>query len=226
MSGVKAMNEVAIAICTGKNVPVEFLHELLKLYSTHDYLTTVLVSGLYIQLNRSRAVKQALEARWDYLLFLDDDMVLPDNLIDRVRGYTEPVVGGLYVRRTWPDVKPVPGQWAPEIDGPFYHPLTADQLRPMLDEPGLYDCDVLGTGCLAVRRDVLADWPEDEIGPMFAVDSSPDGLEIIGEDLHFCWQLKQQGIQPKLDTALDLGHLGTVPITKDFFLTQAAMRAS
>lgn len=173
----------------------------------HGPLYLVTARSLYIQMNRNTAIKRAFDnPDWDYMLSLDPDMVFPETMIDRVRTYTDPVVGGLYYRRQFPDFGPIPGNMD-QIEVPGYNRLTEDELKPMLDKPGLYPCDVLGTGCLAIRRDVLENWP-DELLPHFTTMSSKDGCDIVTEDVYFCWRLKQQGIQPMLDTQVQCGHIG------------------
>jgi hypothetical protein len=204
------MNRLLLGICGYDNVPFGFVRQLTGLYRD-GFLPLVAAQGLHIQRNRNAVVKQALEAEgWDYLLFLDTDMVLPDSLRSRVEGYTDPVVGGLYFRRVWPDYRPVPGMLA-EGDLPMYESLTPEQLEPMLDVPGLYPCDVLGTGCLAIRRDVLEGWPE-ALMPWFNVALSTDGQNLVTEDVWFCWQLKRQGIQAMLDTEARCGHIGSFTV--------------
>ena len=195
-----------MAICGYEAVPFDFLPQLVNLYRDGP-LPLVTARGLYIQANRNNCVKRALEVTgWDYMLSLDTDMVLPNCLLERVRSYTDPVVGGLYFRRQWPDYGPIPGNMD-QTEVPQFTRLTDEQLDPMLADPGLYPCDVLGTGCMAIRRDVIENWPQDMM-PRFATMTSQDGVDIVTEDVYFCWRLKQQGIQPMLDTQVRCGHVG------------------
>lgn len=213
-------NHVMLAICGGEVVPFPFVTELGKIYSK-GFFPMVTTGSLYIQLNRANCVKQALQHKgWDYLLFLDTDMIFPDIMMERVSGYTDPIVGGVYFRRRYPDYSPIVGNFVD--DGYAYQGLHHDQLIPMLEQPGLYPCDVLGTGCMAIRRDVLEDWPEDRF-PIFSAISREDGSEIVTEDVYFCWQAKQQGIQPLLDTGLCCGHIGNVTIGVDTYINQIQM---
>jgi hypothetical protein len=209
-------NSIILGICGYQQVPFEFVFQLANLYSTQGPIRrTITTGGLHLGLSRTIIVNRALEEEnWDYLLFLDTDMVLPGNLIERVGEYSDPVVGGMYWSR-FPPFSPVPGM----MDGvqPTYTRLSPDQLVPMLDEPNLYPVDVLGTGCMAIHHDVLADWPSDR-RPIFTTMQPVDREDIVSEDVYFCWRLKQQGIQPLLDTHLCCGHIASVIIDKAAYL--------
>jgi predicted O-methyltransferase YrrM len=123
----------------------------------------------------------------------------------------------MYWRRRYPNYAPVPGMMSASEDLPQFRGLSPDQLVPMLDKPGLYPMDVLGTGCLAIRRDVFEGW-SDECRPIFDTMLAVDGEDIVTEDVWFSWKLKQQGIQPMLDTAVCCGHNGSLTIGRDTYL--------
>jgi hypothetical protein len=79
--------------------------------------------------NRNRAVR---ELATEYALFMDDDHVMPPDLVPRLLAHGKDVVGVLHVDRNWPCVEPTP-------DGP----------------PGLYEVDVVGAPGMLVHRRVF-----------------------------------------------------------------------
>jgi hypothetical protein len=200
------VNRVLVAVCGYHDVRFGFIEQIAHLFRRGP-LPLVTAEGLYIQISRNMAVRKALESPdWDYLLSLDTDMIFPDSLLDRVEQYTDPIVGGFYTRKQYPDYGPISGNMD-QVEVPQFTRLSESELVPMLDNPDLYPVDVLGTGCLAIRRDVLENWPDD-MRPWFATMTTTDGCDIVTEDVYFCWRAKQQGIQPILDTQVRCGHVG------------------
>ena len=206
------MNRIVLAVCANNTVPFDFLDEYYRLRS--KAVGHIESKGLFIDHNRNRAVNWALEySGWDYLLFVDPDMTFPPDLMERIGQYTDPVVGGLYWRHTLPE--PIAGMFVSA--DPLYDPLLPGQLLPMMENPGLYPVDCLGAGCLAIRRDVLENWSS-ECRPIFQTLSTPDGSTLVGEDVCFCWRLKQQNIPVLLDTSVCCGHLSSHVTDKNTYL--------
>lgn len=212
-------NRVVLALCGYGPVPFEFAEEWHRLRSASAGYVTA--RGLYVEHNRNQLVNQALGSPyWDYLLFVDPDMTFPRDLMDRVQGYEAPVVSGLYWRRSRPE--PVAGTFRDE--NPTYDPITPEELLPWMESPGLYPVEGVGAGCLAVRRDVFEEWP-DEHRPIFQTISTPDGSEMVGEDVYFCWRLKQRGVPVLLDTNVCCGHIASLVVDRDVYLANYEERA-
>lgn len=202
------MGKVLIAVAAGKYVEANFINEIHKIASGR-HIPFVMAQGLYVHQNRNIAVKKALELEgWDRMLILDTDMTLPDNLMERAEAWKSPIVGGNYFRRGNPNVSPIAGMFVNPDEGPLYKAFEPKRMLKMLDAPGFYKADVLGTGCLGIRRDVLENWPQDKM-PWFQALLTADGTEILTEDVEFCWACKQQGLQLLLDTTVQCGHAGS-----------------
>lgn len=165
----------------------------------------------YVHSNVNDVVAGALEDEdWDYLLIMQQDMVMPEGLMERIGSYTEPIVGVLYFGRTQENQTPIPGYW--NQDAPGFHRMTADELDAVLEEPGIHPCDVVGLGCTAIRRDVFENWDPERV-PWFQIPSTP---EIAwGEDVWFCKVAAELGYATFVDTAYVAGHIGTWISTQD-----------
>jgi hypothetical protein len=181
---------------------------------------------------RNNSVRWFLEqTSADYLVMIDQDHRLPANFLERIAGYTEPVVGALYPGRGAPhvpvamipnphwresdedpyeDLRGDEDVWAGNWEGGKIAFLHASATRQALKHPALYRVCVVGAGCLAIRRDVLADWPP--YLPWFTFGLSDEGA-IVGEDVWFCRQVAKRGLCVYVDSGLQLPHMTVSEIT-------------
>lgn len=150
---------------------------------------------------RNNLVDLAIVNDCDYLLMLDDDMVVPPNLFRKLIQHDKEVIGALYYQR-----------------GGAYHPVIMRQINkkdglkginfinhfdPMITKPGLYKLDgVIGGGCMLFKTDVFRKIPQ----PYFWIDG------IVGTDVHVCNQLLEAGVDIWVDTSIELGHVGEPPV--------------
>lgn len=102
-----------------------------------------------ITMARNDLVKQALDVKADYLLFVDSDMVFPNDALGRLMGYDLDIVGATYNKRVPPfetlgRIRPEPGK-------------TVDDLM----KGGLHEAEYLPGGFLMVKADVFRklEWP-------------------------------------------------------------------
>lgn len=150
-----------------------------------------------------------------YLLFLDHDMMFPADLLTHVGGYREVAAySGTYFLRDMDRPLPVAYMFRPERGDMRYairevYEWTEEQNR------GLHRVDVVGAGCLAIHRDILAamkrDWFMGVIG---------------GEDVHFCRRCHELGYPVYLDTRIACRHLVQMGLGANWFRgwAQHAMR--
>ena len=150
---------------------------------------------------RNNLVDLALVNDCQYILMLDDDMIVPPDLFRRLYSHRKDVTGCLYYQR-----------------GGAYHPVIMkqtnakdglkgiqfiDHFDPMIRKPGLYRIDgVIGGGCMLFKTDVFRKIPQ----PYFWIDG------IVGTDVHVCNQLLDAGVEIWCDTSIELGHVGEAEI--------------
>lgn len=146
---------------------------------------------------RNELVERALSGGYDWLLMLDDDMLPPPDLFERLARHDLEIVGGLYWQRQGaqlPVVMRVPaGGLRPEF-------LTDEALE--ITRPGLYCVDVIGGGCVLLKTRLLRSLNQ----PVFWPDVH------LGTDIGLCLRLRQLDIPVYIDTSVRLGHLGAAKI--------------
>lgn len=131
--------------------------------------------------------------------FLDSDVIPPPDVIPRLIRHNVPVISGVYHRRSPPHglpvmMKPV-GKWITEYP-----------------QNRVIDVDVVGAGCLLIRRDVLEKCPPQRQGHHWfdwRVNLNGVHPEPLSEDFTLCMHLKRtMGIPILVDTSIQCRHVG------------------
>ena len=159
---------------------------------------------------RNQLAKQALEGDFDYLFFMDSDMIFPaGTLVKMLRRTAEipepelPVLSGIYNTRSdhrlnvykWLEGKHTYQSVDGKQDSDFH--LGADEL---------YVADGCGTGCMLIDMAVF----EEIEWPWFTYEywQGPSGKrEWWSEDLVFCKRLYDKGIHVYFDNKIVCKHI-------------------
>jgi len=159
--------------------------------------------GTLIAGQRTQLAKAALDAGAEWVLFVDDDHLLPAGGLMRLLSWDEPVVGGHYVTRRPPYKSTAHCIIRWEGDRPFYAPL--DMAHVAAD--GLELVDGLGMGFTLIRRaafDAVA-FPWFQLGQQ--------STQEVGEDTYFCAHVRKAGLPVYVDVGLQIPHLATKAVT-------------
>jgi hypothetical protein len=143
-----------------------------------------------VEVGRNNLVAAAQQIEATHLLFLDSDMMVPPQTLERLMSHGKDIVGATYTKRRGPfDLT------HRELDG------SAGQIG----QPGLREVSRIATGCLLINMKVF----EKLTKPYFPVMWSPQG-ECISEDNVFCDRAREQGFGVWLDIDLsqEVQHLG------------------
>lgn len=154
---------------------------------------------------RNKFCEQAISGEFDYILWLDSDMVFPSYVLRQMLQDDKDIVSGLYFRRSYP-----------------YTPVAFEELRH--DEEGilhtkdllewpkeLFQVDGVGFGCVLMKTDVLFDIAGKEGGVWFTP------MKDAGEDAAFCLRAKEYGYEIWIDPTFKLGHVGQTVITEGIY---------
>jgi hypothetical protein len=137
---------------------------------------------------RDDVVIRAQMAKTRYLFFLDDDVLVPfdvlPTLLETMQRLPQArVVAGIYNRRRWP-----------------IHPTVWDEKGQPIERwisQSQFLCGAIGTGCMLIDMRVFQQIPF----PWF--DPSPD------EDIAFCCKVRAMGFQVVADSRILCPHLDT-----------------
>lgn len=192
---------VAFGIPVGSDlVHWRFMASLMEMHKSPQH-GLIVRQGSIIDRSRNEIVRLMLDhpARFTHLLFLDSDMIFPQNTLQRLLDLDVPVAGGLYYQRV-PPFAPI--VFKRDAQGSYTSFKPADLKSPE------QNVDALGTGCLLIRREVL----EQLVYPWFAIQWQ--GSVQRGEDLYFCELCHQAQIPVTLATDLIIGHVSSSAVSR------------
>lgn len=153
---------------------------------TADVVFQPLVGG-NVPRQRNFLARTAKKYGFDYLFFVDSDVILPSDVIDRLLAHKKDIIGATYRRRVPPH--DLLGCRAP-IDA---REGDTDTIMNMVQLP---------TGALMIRTEALDNIPQ----PWFTYEY-PDETTEISEDYAFCAKALKAGLQIFWDHSIQVGHL-------------------
>lgn len=150
---------------------------------------------------RNAIVQAAQQVESDYLLMLDDDMIIgtmntnqPDHnyeFLRRMLAHEVDICGALYYQRGG-DCKPVAMKEDPNGDGYMF--LSDHEVKGELQEVA-----VAGGGCILIDMKVFDKLLEPHFAPEFE----------YGTDIQICTKAAAAGFGVYLDSSIELGHQGS-----------------
>lgn len=166
------------------------------------YLVRPMIGGprLTTAAIRNAAVKAVLKTNTTHLLFIDDDMVVPVDLLDYLLEWDVPIVGPVFCRSTGRrDV--LAFRYIDQTVTEVYDNPNVVQLARKWGTP-LVEVEAFGTGAMLIRRDVLATMMEKDLyrPRIFLYPESG-----IGMDVFFCQRARALGFSAYVDTRVFAG---------------------
>jgi cellulose synthase/poly-beta-1,6-N-acetylglucosamine synthase-like glycosyltransferase len=156
-------------------------------------------AGTLIFDQRNQLVKTAIEAKCDYIVFIDADMRFPKDTITQLLKHNKDIIGVNATTRSEP-VMPTAKMLNIEKDGScIWQPIYSNSFS------GISKADGIGCGVMMIKASVFAKLEE----PYFYFEQLPNN-KILGEDIYFCIKAKDAGIDTWVDHDLSMGikHIG------------------
>ena len=189
------MSKLLIAVPCMDSVSAVFAHSLANLKHDGDIKFQV---GSLVHEAREKLADIALEEGYTHVLWLDSDMHFQPDTLERLRDHHKPFVTGVYYRRQYPYL-------------PTVFKREDDLMKTVFDIPEEpFMVDACGFGCVLMDVDMIR-----EIKAKYGTCFNPYGL--MGEDIAFCIRAKELDYGIWCDPTIELGHAGTVIITKQAY---------
>ena len=164
----------------------------------HD-LDIYTAAGTLIFDQRNKLVNTSLEAKCDYIVFIDADMRFPKDTILRLLRNQKDIIGVNATTRAEP-VMPTAKNLKIEEDGSCtWLPIYSNSRK------GIEKADGIGCGVMMIKASVFAKLEE----PYFYFEQLPNN-KILGEDIYFCIKAKDAGIDTWVDhdLSMEIKHIG------------------
>lgn len=199
--------KVTIAIPTYRVIPSMFLGSFLSLFehTKKKYKTNIiLVDNTYIDSARNTLIDKFLKNPSDYLFFVDSDMIIPQDAIERLMSHDKDMVSGIYFGRSQ----------AGETHAMASIKENNEYRRISSFPKGLIDVDSVGLGCCLIKKQTIEKISElHKNKPLFR-NKFFSRNEFVGEDFYFCELLKDAGFNIFVDPSVQCGHIGGIIDTK------------
>ena len=153
-----------------------------------------ILSRVQIANSRSILAEKAVEQKCSHILFIDDDMTVPPDLLSRLLAWNKPLVSALCFKRL-PPYDPVCFNRLQKPGTYIFEPIK--DFRKVAPKDGLLACDAVGFGTVLIQTEVFGKI----LKPWFWYG---DGY---GEDIFFCDKAKEAGYQPYMDLNTEVGHI-------------------
>lgn len=166
------------------------------------------IGRIFTPAAREEAAKKAVENAMDYLFFIDDDMICPNDLFQKLyrHSHVADIVAPLAFTRN-PPYKPVMYQSVEGWDASAKSDYFMNNTIMNYPRKKLVETDAVGFGAALIKT-----WIFNKLSKPWFMSSCG-----TGEDILFCYKAKKVGARVFMDTTFNIGHLGHPQvITEDF----------
>lgn len=188
--------KIFIGIPNIGNIRTELVNWLLSLTKTDYRYSLFMPQNKPHDYNRNVIANRFLETNCDYLLMIDSDVVPTNNVLDMYK-LDNDIVSAFV--RTYKDGYPIPVALK-KVEGGY----KVDKEITKGDNI----VDVVGTGCIMIKRKVFADLTQ----PYFKFVYDDKGFLTNGEDFDFCDRVRELGYDIHFNTDYTAQHFTTVNI--------------
>lgn len=168
--------------------------------------------GTIIHDMRHKLAERAIENEYDYVLWVDSDMIFDSDVLIDLLEHDKDIVTAVCFMRKAP--------YAPCIYSKMRMGLGADEneIEKYLDYPreGLFEVEACGFAMILMKTKVLKHLL-DTSGHIFFPVKTPN--LALGEDLSFCIRARRQGFQIWCDPKPKIGHIGKMIVDRDKYWT-------
>jgi len=195
---------VLLAIPAFDQVKVNTLESVLRLIKPSDItLDLKFIQAPYgVSMGRNQAASMAVDEGYDYLFFVDSDIILPeDALVKLLNCHADVASGWYYVRYNDGSTPTCLSKFIAPPEGNYYKQIPVEDL----DDSQYMEVDAGGMGCMLIKVSLFHTMPY----PYFQFVEYHN-REVLGEDLFFCNKLRRQDIKVKVDTSLKCGHIKSI----------------
>lgn len=200
------MKKILIAVPTSKYIENQTVQSIYDLIIPKGYQANLLiVPGYSVHQARNIAAQYAIDNSFDYIFWIDADMILPNDILVGLLKDDKDIVCGYYMKK-------IEGSRICELFGVNPADSTGQSLSNILEQDlpptsGIYAIKACGFGCTLTKVDVFKKLSEEH----------PDDLwfeyiyhknEMCSEDIWFCKRAEQSGFVTYVDTRYKCGHVG------------------
>ena len=191
-------NRLLVAVPTTDYIHADFVKSLAKLQQhlgKQQWAYDVeILSGTLVYFARNKLANKAINERYTHVLWLDSDMTFNETVVDDLMDVGKEMVCGAFVSRRPP--------YGPCV----YTSIEINKIQKVKNfgmKP--FRVDGCGFACVLTSTELLQD-----VTRRFGQCFQP--MEYYGEDLAFCWRVKNIGREIWCEPTVRPGHIAHVPV--------------
>lgn len=193
----KVTKKILVAIPTNRYIEPETFKSIFDLDVPSGYELDFQYFYGY-QIDQIRNLIAEWGKRYDYLLSVDSDIILPKDALVKMIQADKDIVSGLYIQRI-PDTHTIEIYMVTPNGG-----VTNIPSDMLLQHEGLVEVAGCGFGCCLVKSNVLREMDY----PHFKYKSALSHDDSVSEDVYFCVQAREKGFKVWADTTILCEHKG------------------
>ena len=205
------MIRILLGIASGGSPTQPFLAALaaLQLPAAAEPLGRCVVQGNFIPAQRELIMRDAIDGAYDYLFFVDDDIVLPPDALERLLEIAEgdatvAVAGGLYYSRD--SARPI-------AVADWHSDDTSSAHIPAFSSNAATTVDGVGFGCALLRVSVARGFDEPYFPAHIFIERAARRVRQCDEDYRYCERVRNAGFRVVLDARVRCEHYDRVSAT-------------
>jgi FkbM family methyltransferase len=199
----KVKKKILVAIPTAKYVETQTFKSLWDLTVPEGYeLDFQYFYGYNISQIRNLIADWA--KRYDYLLSVDSDIVLPKDALVKMLAADKDVISGLYIQR-------IPGTQTVEVYMDTANGGCTNIPYSLLENRGVVEIAACGMGCALIKGEVFRKMEY----PHFFYKEALTMQGTVSEDVYFCMKAREIGFKVWADTSIKCDHLGATTFSLD-----------
>lgn len=166
---------------------------------------------------RNEAAMDAITQEADRVLWIDTDMVFKNDMMERMSARLDhgcEMVCGLFFKRIIPTSPVIYKKLEPPTIDERGHEVPG--VIPYTDYPkdSLFEVEGCGFGAVMMTTELLIDvWNAFKQAPFMPLD-------WCGEDMAFCYKVRQLGRKIWCDSSIKVGHMGKIEFNEQMWLNQ------
>lgn len=187
--------KILIAIPTLDYVHVDFMKSLLALTEAIECPHEISIqSGTLVYMAREKLANKAINEGFDFVLWLDSDMVFQPTLLEDLQFSRKDFITGVYQARR------------PGFTSCIFEKIDLDSFRSVERYPSdIFRVEGCGFGCVLIKTEILK-----HVMQTYKTCFMP--IKGYGEDIAFCLRARDLGYKLYCDPHVVCGHIGHVTI--------------
>lgn len=197
----RVKKKILVGIPTNKYIEPETFKSLWDLILPDGYELDFQYFYGY-QIDQIRNLIAEWAKRYDYLLSIDSDIVLPRDSLVKMLAADKDIISGLYIQR-------IPGTQTLEVYMDTSNGGCTNIPYSLIENRGVVEIAACGMGCALIKSDVFRKLEY----PHFYYKSALDHSNTVSEDVYFCMKARQSGFTVWADASIKCEHIGSTKFT-------------